>query len=195
MSNGASDAMTVVGLSGSLRQKSFNSALLRAAVSLAPVGMTLETASFADFPVYNADVQDKGIPGPVTALARRIRAADAVLIVSPEYNYSIPGGLKNAIDWISRVENQPFSGKLIAIMGASPGRLGTARMQYHLRQSFVFLNGMVLNRPEVMVGNAGSLFDDQGELTDAPTRKIVGDLLTALAGAIADQRRLKNAAG
>lgn len=193
MDNGASDPIHVVGISGSLRQKSFNTALLKAAIPLAPAGMTIDTASFAAFPIYNADIQSAGIPEPVAALGKHIREADAVLIVSPEYNYSIPGGLKNAIDWISRLENQPFNGKLVAIMGASPGRLGTARMQYHLRQSFVFLNGIVLNRPEVMVGSAGSVFDDKGDLTDEPTRKIVGDLLTALAKAVADQRRLKAA--
>lgn len=114
-----------------------------------------------------------------------------MLIVSPEYNYTIPGGLKNALDWISRIDKQPFDGKLIAIMGASPGKLGTARMQYHLRQSFVFLNSTVLNRPEVMVANAASMFDDRGKLIDEATRKIVGDLLTALAKAVADQRQLK----
>lgn len=193
MGNG--DPINIIGISGSLRQKSFNSALLRAAVSLVPAGMSIHTASFAAFPVYNADVQAVGIPEPVTALGKQIREADAVLIVSPEYNYSIPGGLKNAIDWISRLENQPFNGKLVAIMGASPGRLGTARMQYHLRQSFVFLNGIVLNKPEVMVGGAGSVFDDAGNLTDEPTQKMVRALLTALAQAVADQRRLKAVTG
>lgn len=195
MADGDSNPINVVGISGSLRQKSFNSALLRAAVSLVPAGMSITTASFAAFPVYSADVQAVGIPEPVNTLGKQIRQADAVLIVSPEYNYSIPGGLKNAIDWISRLEKQPFDGKLIAIMGASPGRLGTVRMQYHLRQCFVFLNGIVLNKPEVMVGGAGSVFDDTGNLTDEPTRKIVRDLLTALAKAVADQRRLKAAAG
>jgi chromate reductase, NAD(P)H dehydrogenase (quinone) len=193
MSNGASTAIKILGLSGSLREKSFNTALLRAAISLVPPGMTITVGSFAEFPLYNADMQAKGFPQPVQTLAGQIRDADAVLIVSPEYNYTIPGGLKNAIDWVSRVDKQPFDGKLIAVMGASPGKLGTARMQYHMRQSFVFLNGFVLNRPEVMVANAESMFDEQGKLTDEPTRKIVGDLLTALAKAVADQRLLKSA--
>lgn len=193
MSNGVS-AMTVVGLSGSLRRKSFNTALLKAAISLAPAGMTIEAGGFADFPLYNQDLRDFGVPVAVGVLAERIRKADAVLIVSPEYNYSLPGGLKNAIDWISRVDRQPFDGKLVAIMGASLGRLGTARMQYHLRQSFVFLNGTVLNRPEVMVGNADKVFDAAGELTDEATRKIVADLLKALAGAIAERRGVGRAA-
>jgi chromate reductase, NAD(P)H dehydrogenase (quinone) len=193
MSNGTSTAINVLGLSGSLRQKSFNSALLKAAISLVPPGMTITAGSFTQFPIYNADVEASGFPAPVQTLAKQIRDADAVLIVSPEYNYSIPGGLKNAIDWVSRVEHQPFNEKLIAIMGASPGRLGTARMQYQLRQSFVFLNGIVLNRPEVMVGNANGVFDDQGHLTDEPTRKMIGDLLKALARAVADQHLLKSA--
>jgi chromate reductase len=193
MSNGTSTAINVLGLSGSLRQKSYNSALLRAAISLVPPGMTITVGSFAQFPLYNADVQAKGLPEPVQTLERQIRDADAVLVVSPEYNYSIPGGLKNALDWISRVDKQPLEGKLIAIMGASPGKIGTARMQYHLRQSFVFLNSIVLNRPEVMVSGADKVIDEQGNLTDEPTRKIVGDLLKALAAAVADQRLLKSA--
>lgn len=193
MSNGASTTINTLGLSGSLREKSFNTALLRAAITLVPPGMTITTGSFAAFPLYNADVQAKGIPEAVQTLAGQIRHADAVLIVSPEYNYTIPGGLKNALDWVSRVDKQPFDGKLIAMMGASPGKLGTARMQYHLRQSFVFLNSIVLNRPEVMVANAASMFDEQGKLTDEATRKIVGDLLTALAKAVSDQRLLKSA--
>jgi chromate reductase len=192
MGNGDSDPINVIGISGSLRQKSFNTALLRAAISLVPPGMTITAGSFTQFPLFNADVQATGFPDPVRSMANQIRDADAVLIASPEYNYSIPGGLKNALDWVSRVDNQPFSGKLIAIMGASPGRLGTVRMQYHLRQCFVFLNGVVLNRPEVMVGNANTVFDDQGALTDEPTRKMVGDLLNALARAVADQRLLKS---
>jgi chromate reductase len=193
MSNGTSTAISVLGLSGSLREKSFNAALLRTAIALVPPGMTITTDSFAQFPLYNADIQAKGFPKPVQVLAKQIRDADAVLIASPEYNYSIPGGLKNAIDWVSRVDNQPFNGKLVAIMGASPGRIGTARMQYHLRQSFVFLNSIVLNRPEVMVANAAAMFDDQGNLTDEATRKMVADLLKALASAVADQRLLKSA--
>jgi chromate reductase len=194
MSDGVSSPITVLGLSGSLRQKSFNAALLRAAITLVPPGMTIETDSFADVPLYNQDVRDSAVPAPVSALSEHIRRADAVLIVSPEYNYSIPGGLKNAIDWMSRMDKQPFDGKLVAIMGASPGRIGTARMQYHLRQSFVFLNSTVLNRPEVMVANAASMFDESGQLTDEPTRKMVADLLKALAEAVKERRRLKLAA-
>ena len=111
----------------------------------------------------------------------KIRAADALLIVTPEYNYSIPGVLKNAIDWASRPPDQPFEDKPIAIIGASPGRLGRARAQYHLRQCFIFLNGLVINRPEVMIAGAPQMFDDQLRLTDEATREIFGKLLEALA--------------
>ncbi len=134
------------------------------------------------------------MPDPVNVLAENIRKADAVLIVSPEYNYSIPGGLKNALDWMSRMDKQPFDGKLVAIMGASPGRIGTARMQYHLRQSFVFLNSTVLNRPEVMVANADKMFDESGKLTDEDTRKIVADMMKALAAAVGERRAIGRAA-
>lgn len=181
---------TVIGLSGSLRRNSLNTRLLEVAIGLAPPDMTIERAGFGDFPVYNQDIQERGIPAPVTALAERILRADGVLIVSPEYNYSIPGGLKNAIDWLSRDQRAPFRQKPVAIMGASPGRLGTARMQYHLRQVFVFLDARVLNRPEVMVGGAAALLDAEGRLTDGPTRDIIGRQLAALAQAIADCKRL-----
>ena len=120
-----------------------------------------------------------GLSAAVADLRARIKAADALLIVTPEYNYSVPGVLKNAIDWASRPPEQPFDGKPIAIMGASPGALGTARAQYHLRQMFVFLNGMVLNRPEVMIGNAAQRFDAEGRLTDEKTREFVRALLLA----------------
>jgi chromate reductase len=114
-------------------------------------------------------------------LRDKIASADAVLIVTPEYNYSIPGVLKNAIDWASRPPSQPFDGKPIAIMGASPGMLGSARAQYHLRQCFVFLNGMVMNRPEVMISAANTKFDEAGNLTDQGTRDFIQKFLTALA--------------
>jgi len=183
------DTIRLLGISGSLRKDSFNTALLRAAQELAPDGMTIEIADIAEIPLYNEDVREQGYPQPVQALRNRIRDADAVLIATPEYNYSIPGVLKNAIDWASRPPEQPFDGKIVGIMGASPGRLGTARAQYHLRQCFVFLNSTVLNKPEVMVGGAASVIKD-GKLTDDPTREFVGNLLTALADAVAKQRTL-----
>jgi chromate reductase len=175
------DQITVLGVAGSLRQKSYNRAALRAAIELAPAGMTIETFDLAPIQPYNEDVKERGFPPPVQEFREKIRAADALLIVTPEYNYSIPGVLKNAIDWASRPPDQPFEGKPIAIMGASPGRLGSARAQYHLRQCFVFLNGLVMNRPEVMIAGAPQMFDEQGRLTDQPTREFIGKLLVALA--------------
>jgi len=179
-----SETTSVLGISGSLRVGSYNSALLHAAVDVAPAGMTIDIVRLNDIPVYNEDVRAQGWPEAVATLRRRISAADAILIATPEYNYSVPGALKNAVDWASRPPEQPFEGKPVAIMGASPGRLGTARAQYHLRQCFVYLNSSVLNKPEVMVGGAPSLFDDAGELTDDETRERVSDLLLALAKAV-----------
>lgn len=183
------DKIQLLGISGSLRKDSFNSALLRAAQELAPDGMTIEIADLSEIPLYNEDIRAKGYPEPVQALRGRIRDADAVLIATPEYNYSIPGVLKNAIDWASRPPEQPFDGKLVGIMGASPGRIGTARAQYHLRQCFVFLNSTVLNKPEVMVGGAAQVFKE-GNLTDDATRGFVSDILKALAEAVSRQRLL-----
>jgi chromate reductase, NAD(P)H dehydrogenase (quinone) len=172
----------VLGISGSLRRGSFNTAALRAARELVPTGMDLEIyEGLREIPPYDDDLrQGQGYPPAVAELRARIKAADALLIATPEYNYSVPGVLKNAIDWASRPPEQPFDGKPIAIMGASPGALGTARAQYHLRQMFVFLNGMVLNRPEVMIAQAGTRFDAEGRLTDEKTREFVQALLVAL---------------
>jgi chromate reductase, NAD(P)H dehydrogenase (quinone) len=179
MSKGRS--IRVLGIAGSLRRGSYNKGALRAALELAPEGVSIETFDeLAAIPPYDEDVKQKGFPPSVEALRARIKAADALLIVTPEYNYSIPGVLKNAIDWASRPPEQPFDGKPIALMGASPGMLGTARAQYHLRQCFVFLNGLVLNRPEVMIANAAQRFDEQGRLTDEKTREFIRALLVAL---------------
>ena len=172
--------ITVLGFAGSLRQGSYNRAALRAAVELAPEGMRIETFDLSPIPLYNDDVRVQGFPAPAEEFRNRIRAADALLIVTPEYNYSIPGVLKNAIDWASRPPDQPFHDKPLAIMGASPGTLGTARAQYHLRQCFVYLNAMLLNRPEVMITNAASRFDAEGRLTDEATRKLVTSMLDSL---------------
>jgi chromate reductase, NAD(P)H dehydrogenase (quinone) len=173
--------INVLGFAGSLREGSYNKAALRAAVELAPAGMSIATFDLGPIPLYNEDVKQQGFPPPVQEFREKIRAADALLIVTPEYNYSIPGVLKNAIDWASRPPDQPFEGKPIAIMGASPGRLGTARAQYHLRQCFVFLNGLVLNKPEVMIAGAAQMFDDRLRLSDETTREFVGKLLVSLA--------------
>lgn len=173
--------MRILGLSGSLREGSLNTAALRAAQALAPPEVRIEVRTLEGIAPYNEDLRSEGYPEPVVALRAAIAAADAVLICTPEYNYSVPGILKNAIDWASRPPDQPFDGKPIAIMGVSPSRLGAARAQYHLRQVFVFLNGLVLNKPEVMVANAHDLFDETGELTDATTREFIAKLVRALA--------------
>jgi chromate reductase, NAD(P)H dehydrogenase (quinone) len=173
-------AMNVIGISGSLRKGSFNTAALRAAQGLAPEGMTIEVAEIGDLPLYNDDVRAAGFPPPAERLRAQIAAADAVLLVTPEYNYSISGVLKNAIDWASRPPSQPFEAKPVAIMGASPGLFGSARAQYHLRQMLIFLNAMPVNRPEVMIGQAQNKFDADGNLTDEPTREFIRKLLVAL---------------
>ncbi|MFL4972967.1 MAG: NADPH-dependent FMN reductase [Microvirga sp.] len=172
--------MNVIGISGSLRKGSFNTAALRAAQGLAPEGMTIEVAQIGDLPLYNDDVRAAGFPPPAERLRAQLAAADAILLVTPEYNYSISGVLKNAIDWASRPPSQPFEAKPVAIMGASPGLFGSARAQYHLRQMLIFLNAMPLNRPEVMIGQAQNKFDADGNLTDEPTREFVRKLLVAL---------------
>lgn len=172
--------LSVLGFAGSLRDASLNAALLRAACELAPAGMTIETFGLHDIPLYNEDVRQAGLPAAVVAFRAAIADADAVLIVTPEYNFSVPGVLKNAIDWASRPPDQPFEGKPLAIMSAAGGRLGGARAQYHLRQCFVYLNAHLLNRPEVMLGGARTLFDEDGRLNDPPTREIVAQQLEAL---------------
>lgn len=175
------DGIDVLGVAGSLRQRSYNRAALRAAIELAPAGMTIETFDLTPVPLYDEDVRQRGLPAAVEELRDKMRAADALLIATPEYNHSTSGVLKNAVDWASRPPDQPFDMKPIAIMGASPGRTGTARAQSHLRQSLAVLNGFVLNRPGVLIGGAGEVFDDDLRLTDEPTREAIAKLLTALA--------------
>jgi chromate reductase len=173
--------LKILGLCGSLRAQSFNLAALKAAGELMPEGMQLDIGSIRELPLYDADLQAQGFPAPVTALVQRVREADAVLIASPEYNFSVPGVLKNAIDWISRVDDQPFNDKPVAILGASLGMLGTARMQYDLRKIMLFLNAHVLVKPEVFIGGAGGgKFDAAGKLTDEPTRQAITAQMQAL---------------
>jgi len=180
----------ILGISGSLRRASYNSMVLHAASRLVPEGVSLDVfEQLREIPPYDDDVRlETGFPPVVESLREAIRAADALLIVSPEYNYSIPGVLKNAIDWASRAPDQPFADKPVAIMGASPGLLGTARMQYHLRQCFVFLDSRVLNKPELMIGQVASKFDADGNLTDGPTTELIKAQLEAL---VAWTRRLR----
>ena len=171
----------VLGICGSLRKGSFNAMALRVAQGLVPAGMTMEIADISAFPLYNEDVRAQGFPPVVQAFRDQIAAADALLFATPEYNYSVSGVLKNAIDWASRPPDQPFNEKPAAIMGASPSALGTGRAQYHLRQSCVFLNMHLVNKPEVMIAAAHTKFNEQGKLTDERTRGFVRDLIVSLA--------------
>lgn len=170
----------ILGISGSLRQQSYNTAVLRAAVGLAPEGVTIETLQLDGIPPFNQD-EEGNPPDRVLELKKRVREADAILFVTPEYNYSVPGVLKNAIDWASRpYGDNAWDGKPAAIMGASIGTIGTARAQYHLRQIFVFLNVFPVNQPEVMIGNAAQRFDAAGNLTDETTKDYMRQLLRNL---------------
>ena len=170
----------ILGIAGSLRQQSYNRAALRAAAALAPEGATVETFEIDGIPGFSED-DEKNPPAKVVELKRLIRESDAVLFVTPEYNYSIPGVLKNAIDWASRpYGDSAWSGKPAAIMGASVGAIGTARAQYHLRQVMVFLDMFPVNQPEVMIGAAHERFDSEGNLTDEATRERVRRLLQSL---------------
>jgi chromate reductase, NAD(P)H dehydrogenase (quinone) len=172
--------MKVLGISGSLRKGSYNSMALRAAQKLAPQGMSIDIADISRIPMYNDDVRAAGEPPEVAALKAQIRAADAVLLVTPEYNFSIPGVLKNTLDWMSRPPEPPFDGKVVGIMGASPGPVGTARVQYDLRKVLVFMNAFTVNKPEVFISNCAGKFDAQGNLTDEASAKFVGDLLVSI---------------
>lgn len=171
---------TILGIAGSLRKASYNRAALRAAQSLVPSETKLEIFELDGIPPYNQDDEQRP-PAKVTELKTRIRAADAILLVTPEYNFSVPGVLKNAIDWASRpYGDSAWVGKPVAVMGASVGTLGTARAQYHLRQMFVFLDMHALNQPEVMIGTAAQKFDPQGNLTDEKTKEFIQKLLQSL---------------
>jgi chromate reductase len=164
---------------GSIRRESINRQLAQALAKLAKPKAEYTFLRIDDLPLFSQDLEPSP-PDAVIRLKREIDAADGVLIVTPEYNRSIPGVLKNAIDWASRPPDQPFEKKPIAIMGASPGPLGSARAQYHLRQCFVFLNAYVMNRPEVMIAEAHKKFDSEGRLTDERTREHIVKLLVAL---------------
>ena len=173
--------ITVLGICGSLRKLSVNRGLLRAARQLAPAGVTVETFDLLGIPPYNQD-DEANPPALVTEFKARIRAADAILFATPEYNYSIPGVLKNAIDWASRpYGDSAWAGKPAAIMGASPGMMGTARAQYHLRQCLVALDMPAVNQPEVMISLSGQHCDADGNLTGEKSRQLIANLVAALA--------------
>jgi chromate reductase len=172
--------ISILGFAGSLRKGSYNKSLLRVALEMLPEDAKLEIFDLEGIPPFNQDMENQP-PEKVKEFKAKIRAADAILIVTPEYNYSIPGVLKNAIDNASRpYGDNPFDGKPVAIMGASIGMLGTARAQYHLRQSLVFLNMYPLNQPEVMVPFAQEKIDQNGQVTDQKTREKIRELVEAL---------------
>ncbi len=172
--------ISILGFAGSLRKGSYNKSLLRAALEMVPADAELEIFDLEGLPPFNQDLENQP-PEKVKEFKAKIRAADAILIATPEYNYSIPGLLKNAIDNASRpYGDNAFDGKSVAIMGASIGMLGTARAQYHLRQSLVFLNMYPLNQPEVMVPFAQEKIDQNGRVTDPKTREKIKELLETL---------------
>lgn len=177
--------LNVLSMCGSLRKGSYNAMVVRALPGLAPEGMIIAPAPpYDQFPIYNFDIQhEKGIPADVIALGNAILAADGVVIVSAEYNFTLPSGLKNAIDWLSRIkEPSPFTGKPFAIQSATTGPLGGARMQYHLRQVLYGLDSLILNKPEIFIGNAKSKVDEaKRELTDETTRDFIRKQLAAFA--------------
>lgn len=172
--------ISVLGICGSLRKGSYNMAALRTAIELKPTGMIVTVADISQIPLYNEDVRAQGFPAPVETLRRQIAEADALLFACPEYNYSMSGVLKNAIDWASRPPDQPFAGKPCAILGAAAGMAGSARAQGDLRRSMVFLDMHPLNKPEVLIGQAQTKFDDEGKLTDEAARGFIRDMMTAL---------------
>ena len=172
--------MTILGIAGSLRRDSYNRAALRQAQQLVPAQARLAIFELDGIPPFNQD-EERQPPTQVVELKNRVRAANAILLVTPEYNYSVPGVLKNALDWASRpYGDNAWHDKPVAIMGASIGSLGTARAQYHLRQMFVFLNMHALNQPEVMISNAAQRFDEHGHLRDPVSRDLIQQLLRNL---------------
>jgi chromate reductase, NAD(P)H dehydrogenase (quinone) len=180
----ADKTLNVICICGSLRKASYNRMVMNALPGLAPEGMKLsEAPSFAEFALYNVDAQEaNGVPPAVQKLADAIRAADGVIFNSPEYNFSIPGGLKNAIDWISRVPNQPFAGKPVAMQSATGGALGGGRMQYDLRRAMLFLDAVALGKPEIFIGNCSQKIDAKtGEITDQQTVGFIRQQLASFA--------------
>ena len=180
----ADTIFNVISICGSLRKGSYNRMVMNALPGLAPAALSFtEAPPFSEFPLYNADVETStGFPAPVQKLAEAVRAADGVIIVTPEYNFSIPGALKNALDWVSRVPNQPFTGKPVAIQSAANGSLGGGRMQYDLRRTLLFLNAATFGRPEIFIGNCSTRIDAKtGEITDPQTVELIRQQLTAFA--------------
>jgi len=174
------ESVRILGFAGSLRRGSYNRALLRAAQGLAPEGMTIEIFDLVEVPLYNADVEAQGDPPGVAAFKQAIRAADGLLMVTPEYNHGVPGVMKNAVDWASRPpQDAVLARKPVGLLGASPGMTGSARGQSQLRQAFEFTNSYCMPQPEVLVARAHEKFDAEGKLTDETTAKFLGTWLVA----------------
>lgn len=176
--------LNVISICGSLRKGSYNRIVMNLLPGYAPAGMKIaEAPPWVDFPIYNADIQNTtGFPEAVQKLSEAVRAASGVIFVSPEYNFSIPGGLKNAIDWVSRVPNQPFAGKPIALISAAAGILGGGRMQYDMRRCMNFLDALTMNKPEVFIGSVSARIDDKtGQIKDEQTVGFIKQQLEAFA--------------
>ena len=185
----ADKTFNIVSICGSLRQGSYNRMVMNALPGLAPPTLVIKEAPpYSEFPLYNADIETStGFPDAVQAFAAAIRAANGVIIVTPEYNFSIPGGLKNAIDWVSRTPNQPFAGKPVAIQSATNGPLGGGRMQYDLRRALLFLNAATFGRPEIFIGNCSTRIDAKtGEITDPQAVELIRQQLAAFAKFVAE---------
>jgi chromate reductase, NAD(P)H dehydrogenase (quinone) len=178
------ETLNVLCICGSLRKASYNRMVMNALPALAPAHMKFsEAPPFSEFPLYNADMQEaSGIPPVVQKLVDAVRTADGVIFNSPEYNFSIPGGLKNAIDWVSRAPDQPFTGKPVAIQSATAGALGGGRMQYDLRRAMQFMDAVTLGKPEIFIGNCMQKIDAKtGKITDEPTVGFIRAQLAAFA--------------
>lgn len=177
--------MNIVAISGSLRNDSFNTALLRSLPSLAPAGMNIQIADISALPLFNQD-DEASFPAAAQALKDSIEAADAIIIATPEYNRSFPGVLKNAIDWASRPWGKnSFAGKPVLTMGVSVGKISTAVAQNHLKQVLTYLDMQVVGQPELYIGPASDVFDGEGNITDASTKELLTKALETLRGRIA----------
>jgi chromate reductase, NAD(P)H dehydrogenase (quinone) len=174
-----STTLRILGLCGSLRRDSYNGAALRAAGTLMPPGMVLGICEIGDIPFFDQDVLDRGIPESVQRLCAEVRASDGILIASPEYNFSVTAVLKNAIDWLSRLQPMPFKDKPVALLSAATGLLGGARVQYDLRRILGQLYTFVLVRPEVFIGGAATKFNASGDLVDEATAKVIAEQMVA----------------
>jgi chromate reductase len=170
-----------VAISGSLRKESYNTKVLKVVQKLAPEHIVIEQISIVDVPMYNFDLHEKFYPEPIEKLCSAIKNADAIIIVTPEYNYSIPGALKNVIDFLSKHPATPFDKKAVGIISASPSLLGGVRAQYHLRQILVAVNAMTMNIPEVVITEVNKKFDETGNINDEKTKDFLKKFIEALA--------------